>query len=581
MGMNGVQAKPFYPFPPEENNIDTVKLEFYLKTLAVSLIDVSKIDNVQKLLYSQTDLCVDKYYHMFYDSLYIKMRNEYETDIKTTMNASIKKYFNYDKDSDYIAGMYEYFNSFERPYRPQICIPHYAVLQEEGKLYPYAPQLGWFFFEDKYPFHCVNCEDSILSKSQAHGTVTWLTTYGPQQAYFVNGDPSIVIMNCTATTWPLSSGQVCQICPPSSTNGGLTDVGTSGSLNQELRIEVKAPDKGTLMDGCLNVTPIQNNIVNGLGPANFAILSKVNGYDYYKRIMYPNDEETVIKMAHPIFDFQHYSAVPHEMNGDVLTLCETVNDFEAMNVYSSNINGYAQQFRYTNAYGGLYAIYRPGIPGFKPVYFAYPYTEGIWFNGSPDLSIAYDDLNDPVNSYCQPANTRRSKIEDYYVHDCYYCVGAHLFLGIPTATVTDYLISTDFSFINSFWSDNVITVGLSQHLPIANTANNNYDFFASNSPVTSCTSVPTGLTTLQTFSLSSGGEYDMKKSVQFNSAAVPVGITLYIQVTANFTNGEYINDTKCVTVNNFSVSAAVVQIRGNIKNYNSSVVNYEIKILKQ
>ncbi len=59
---------------------------------------------------------------------------------------------------------------------------------------------------------------------------------------------------------------------------------------------------------------------------------------------------------------------------------------------------------------------------------------------------------------------------------------------------------------------------------------------------------------------------------------MPIGTGLYINVIANFENGESINETKCVTVHNNVIWEATIQFRGNLKDFESSIINYQVMI---
>ena len=242
----------------------------------------------------------------------------------------------------------------------------------------------------------------------------------------------------------------------------------------------KTPDQN---DNCLNVqsSPFP---INGIGTGNnYAILSKVTGFDYFKLLNYPapSFEKRVQKVAHPIIDYFHFgpqSGPFLELHGDILTLCENENWFESYTVNVSQPS--SGQFRYTNAFGGIYSLFRPGIPGINHVYFSYPWTSGLWFGASPDLTIKYDNQNDPNffnnSGLCPTSNIRRAKEELYDVCGNTFYPTANAVFSPVLGNVMDYLVSTDFNTIKDFWSDNVITVGLLG----PNAANNYYDFVKGN-----------------------------------------------------------------------------------------------------
>ncbi|GEM_PF-4360442 len=147
---------------------------------------------------------------------------------------------------------------------------------------------------------------------------------------------------------------------------------------------------------------------------------------------------------------------------------------------------------------------------------------------------------------------------------------------------TDIIASTDKNYFLNYWNNNVITIGLSTEMS-GSPKNNLYEIEADINPQSSCMLPPTA-TLLKTFALSSSGDYDICDWPlgYYNRFATPTN--LYLQLLVNFKNGEYIDQVKCITTNadpnGNDVGYMTIQIRGNVKDYSASVINYEIKVYK-
>lgn len=298
---------------------------------------------------------------------------------------------------------------------------------------------------------------------------------------------------------------------------------------------------------------------------------------YFKIVTlnYSTFHYAVKKLENPLMDKFHYDDVwtispPSKMDGDVLSICEDDAYFNTWDDEPSGV-GAGNWPRYAIGYG-LYQLTRPGVDYQKMLYFYMPYQGGFWYGNGPDLRLYYG--TDFTGSNC--VNGFQQITEDYETRYCAFCISGTSVFGFTHPT--DYIATTNYSTIKNYWTDNILTIGVTSSSttpPLTNL----YEIEAQNYAQATC-SIPIAATLISTFSLSANGEYDIQKYLGPGGTQVffPVGTQLYLQIKANFKNGEYIDQNKCITINDTPRGMLKVQIRGDIKDYNATVINYEIKI---
>ena len=154
-------------------------------------------------------------------------------------------------------------------------------------------------------------------------------------------------------------------------------------------------------------------------------------------------------MEHPIIDrlgdyittgIKQTSWQPNWIYGDVLNICQQ----------NSRTNS-ADEVGGRYAFGhGLYKLSRPGI-GQKPLFFSFPYTQGLWFLDGPDMGLIYG--TNKIYSNYQCPQLYLTEIEELYTtKQCEYCDIAPTILGIQAADIRKYLATTEYSFLHNYWS---------------------------------------------------------------------------------------------------------------------------------
>lgn len=91
----------------------------------------------------------------------------------------------------------------------------------------------------------------------------------------------------------------------------------------------------------------------------------------------------------------------------------------------------------------------------------------------------------------------------------------------------------------------------------------------------------TNIALLETLDLNSSGWYEIQSD--FSNGTLPQGTQLIVHVQAIYANGEHLNDCQTLTLASSSTNYAniSVEIRGNINNYSSSAVSYQVDIYQQ
>lgn len=300
---------------------------------------------------------------------------------------------------------------------------------------------------------------------------------------------------------------------------------------------------------------------------NYADLTTVPGFDYYHAFEISGEHIGVFKVPAPIQD-RILNRFANKM-----TLCGLIHRF---NAYEELVYDFAL------GHQGIYKISKPGLNQ-QPVYFAFPFSAGLWWTDGPDLNIMYS-TDDPfsTNIPCSPGFIELRQA---------YGIGPNNMLGhgqsvfgMSSSDERNVLATTDFNTISTFWSTNAITVGfLNFNDELHDAANNAYIFYpANNPPCDPLMQYPNAIQILD-FDLSSSGVYEVRDKF-FHAGHFSVGDRLLIHVVANFDNGDAIDQCQEIVLSpnpsapTDDFRAVTVDIRGNIKDYDPNVVNYKVEV---
>jgi hypothetical protein len=559
-------------------------LKDYLKTLTVGLLDASADSIVKHYIYESCANAADSLFFITYPAL-IDSCTANGYNLKEAMNNKISDFFNL-PSRDHVDFILKRMWVMGNRFSPLLIVPHFShFTQTELEA---NPKLAYVYEEKDYPIPCLNCEGGSIDKTGTESNVTWGTFLTANPLVYVNGDPSIYITNCYVNLNPIKANR-CMVCPVPGTDP--IQIGPSqnpGHHEIEINIGYNG-NSGFPTDNCfLSINPTitfyGNDPPNTL-PDNYARLSRVGNLPYYAAVLNSNPGsvmKSVKKVTHPIFDRLYYtyltgnpfvSEPTNWFYGDILTLCKIKTLFHSY---------YEMVGRFGLAHG-IYKLDRPGVNQ-PPVYFAFPFTQGLWYKGGPDMGIFYG-LNEILGNYCHSGHRELS--QDYFTQQCEFCNTGPIALNIPTQDILKYIATTDFNSINDFWSESKITIGFRHSSGLSTPSYlsgvpglNVHVFEAINNP-TPCTP-PSGVL-VTVLELLPDNEYQFET----NFADIAPGTDVTIHVIANYNNGKSIDECRTVTLMDnsdpqspqiISFKNIIVNLRGDIKDYNSSIVNYLIKV---
>ncbi len=547
----------------DKNNL---QIEKYLGFLAIGLTDVSQVDTVKNIVNAYARRCVDDYWHIYFSELF-EAGLDSGIDIKARMNETLEDLYHLAAGKDHVGKIISALNYRGFTLQPNIIVPNFHLTDSANKEMDDA-KIGYAHTEEDYPAPCVNCSGPTITRGN-DVVAYWIVLGNPLPFFQDRRTPNVLpvtILNCTAKSYGEEYLE-CEVCSPASLGGVEQNLG-QGTGNQEISIEI-GYNGLTSNDDCFNVEDA--NFVDDLESlGSYAKLSKLSGSNYYDWKNFGSDY-AIRKLIHPILDRDYYG-IDNPKYGDVLTLCDNTNNFN---------NWEDEGERFVLGQGGLYKIERLGSQQYStlqaPLYFAFPYARTMWWIDGPDMTVYYG-----CNVGYNPCSDKREITEDNEMHFCLFCTTGSSTLGFPSNDITDWLASTDYTFMANYWLDNAISIGFGHdysHLAYMFEE----DFLASNSPL-GCT-IDAGWVHVVSATLYEDAEgkwYEVEK--HFPNDVFYDQDVLHVRVRAKFKNNESIDECRDITFNNqdpnFGYSFLVAQIRGDIEDYVQGVVNYKIDVYK-
>jgi uncharacterized delta-60 repeat protein len=558
---------------PEENGL---RLDLMLKMLAAGMTDVAKSDTVKEIVNTYGRLSADIYHHIGLSKL-LEEGLDFGMDIKDEMNSKIEELFDVIPGKDHVSRIMSalhYRGSFVTPH---IALAAFGEVDSIGEA-DEDPVIGYTFTNQTFPISCVNCTLDTIDRADRGYVPVWIVSGLPiPDAINVNYPIYKGLLNCVATNEDPSFQ--CEVCPITTSLGGVF-YGTGPGLNHhEIEIEIGYNEIAEF-DNCLykdDYNPNDNDLlppnhifnINANTLQNYAQLNRIHGLPVYEPL---RDElvSSIRKLEFGLKD-RFFSGENGEEEGDLLTLCRYNTLFNSWNENQSQ--------RYLLGQGGLFCITRPHTKQ-VPLYFAFPYARGIWYTDAPDMRIYYGTTENPPE---QCASDKRKIGEENETRGCWFCVQGATALDISTSDITDYLVSTDYAFISNYWSDNVVTVGFSDGpTSLASTITD----FAASIFTTPCTEYSSWdlVTSLILYDDETYEWYEIEKKFP-SGKEYEVGENLLIRVRAKFNNGEAIDKCEEIELDNsdpsYLFNRITVQIRGDIKDYNSGVIHYQVDVYEE
>ncbi|MCY7409944.1 MAG: hypothetical protein LH473_06705, partial [Chitinophagales bacterium] len=553
---------------PDKN---LLAVENKLHMLATGLLDVSKVDTVKNIVNDFARRCVDGYYHIYFTDLFEKGTDS-GIDIKARMNKKIQSVYKLPAGKDHTGKIIASLNYRGIKFNPHIALPDFHELDSMNVTDDDAV-IGYAASETNYPLPCINYSSTHIDRGGGSGIPFWLILGRLNPDFIFHNFPAIgqipvVILNCTAQSWG-SNYTECEVCPVSTTYNGVPKNYINGPLNEEISIVI-GWEGSPANDGCFDLydaNEFDDAVLDE--PESFAILSKLPGFNYYDWEPIGNDV-AIKKLIHPIRDNAFGEPNMAEKYGDVLTLCVNTTYFN--NIGESTV-------RFALGQGGVYKIERTeqgagGETKQLPLYFAFPYSKSMWWTGGPDMTLYYGVTDD--NTSC-PDTDRRRIIEENEVRVCVFCEKGPVSFGYDENEITDWLATTDYSFISEYWLSKSINIGFSKN-DLSYSYIGTPDFNASGLPP-GCTPDPSWIHVVSA-TLSNEGWYEIEK--KFPNDTFYSDDILHVRVRAMFKNNHAIDECRDITLSdlNSEYSFLNVQIRGDIKDYESNSVNYQIDIYK-
>ncbi len=535
-----------------------------------------------------TDQSIEPYYHASFDSIYSSHYLKYHVNLKLILINILREVSSdpSEIDDDYINRMILYFNKEHLVL--DVTIPNYNFFSlKENNGLNITPIIAWDNNEDTQKFSCINCMDEdFFDINEAKEKMVWIITsrINPNIIY---GSPTKWIINCTAIK---NNAVTCQYCQSNFTLGNLPQM-SANTNNWELGIRNRFTNSSNIPigvggnDNCLNVFPNPlTNPPNASG-AYAILIPRKDITDCFKIVSYACNNPTgyhsekAIKVDYPFIDFQNTgsSATGYvQKEGNAMTLCENyINPFVNYNENIGSCGPSTFNWRFTAAYG-VYEIKRPTGNGNNqmPLYFGYPFSKGIWWGSSPDMTVLYDyeyasDICNTISgNYQQPY---------YGVTGCPICIDADLVLGSTSLPAKDLLVNNDPNVILNYWKQSKIQIGFVNGYSTLATGSTGkfFEYFSARLPYTCPTWNPTIL--LNTFSLLYGNEYEINKPISAAGAVFPANSNFYIDIKVNYIDGTSINRQECILIP-VATSIITIQLFGRMKNYDAAIVNYQIKI---
>ncbi len=545
----------------------------------------ASVDSVIKLCYSRDTNLLKDSINYYLDELGYNIKYD---SIRSFFNSLAYYSRSYQTVDDIARGVYD---SSLVIFEPYVSIINKPAFNNTSFLWDVIPLVGYISFEDSFPIISVSPEKDVFNEDLLWNVETpqfnWVFgfRYTPLIGPYTEGLISI----CTATdrnilnNWP-----PCKECYPSlSTSINGLNYSTVGSgLHTEINIKIVkdyTPTGGSFCNNISNtfgVSPVNNG--NSNIPLREYVLLKTQSrlpiYTFFTSDCQYN--YGIKKVKYALLDrlnVYNQNGPYTERLGNAMTLCEDFTTFISGNITNcGQIPPYDQKNRFHMEFG-FYQLKRTWQS--QKVYFYNPYAKGFWWKGNPDYTVNYFALKGPFPPpppHC-PGYTNVLRSIEAGVVACKMCDDGEYTFGSDASKV---LVNNDLNIISDYWTDNALDIGFYQFN--SNVEPNDYfTLLAGNGNTNTCNTWNPS-TLIQTLSLSQTGVYDVQAPINSGSNSSSLinynsNKTFYLTITANFKNKEFISENKCFTINH-TCNVITVQIRGDIKDPEEEIINYEIKI---
>jgi hypothetical protein len=470
-------------------------------------------------------------------------------------------------------------------FAPYVTILNKPEFNNTSFLWDVIPLVGYFSFEDSLPISSTNPDLSITEE------MIWLNedpyfnwVFGFKFTPLLGAYTTGLITTCTGTVNPFTFP--CVECEEFFPFNNLP-YSSSGS-NQNTEIAIILREQGTAASNCIfpisnvsSVTPVSSNLSD---LNEYAILQSIRNLPKYTLVALNCTTpliQGIKKVNYGIIDrFNVEDLVTGNFTarlGNQLTLCKSITKF---------ISGYNQQCYSVPPNSGTRFYLEHGLFELKrgfmanSFFFYVPYASGIWYNGYPDMAINYNYEFNPISTaVCtNPPPSGTSIMHNMVLEDCAMCKVGIQSVGIGA---NNFLGNNDYKVIHDYWMDNVIDIGFMTSSTSTVTLYNLHRLYASNHPTPDCSVWSfegDNNIMIQSLNLSFDGVYTTLAPINSSTYQLyPKGTVLGVEVNAKYKNGELVSERRCITLED-ECGYITVQIRGDIKDFENGINNYDIKI---
>jgi hypothetical protein len=576
---------------------DSLKATTYIRYTAEVFEKLKHNQEVRKSILGIAESSADPVYFATIDSV-IKNYDSKEINQQISLKDSINFYLSslgydivYDSivsffnSKSYYAWWYENEDNLRNgeadsalvTFAPYVTILNKPAFNNTSFLWDIMPLVGYFSFEDSLPISSANPDLSITEE------MIWLNkdpyfnwVFGFKFTPLLGAYTTGLITTCSGTV--NKAKFPCIECSSSIPQSNLPVIAVGGSGSTEVEIKLRDQNSSKKSECINNLAPVlgvtPQTINNVVDLTEYGILTSKRSVPKYTRVgisCIPPYNYGIKKVSYGIIDrfYEATSVNPltySARKGNQLTFCNWRTYFIAGNptCFSPGLTMGTRFYLEC----GLFEIKR-AFPS-RPMYFYYPYAPGIWYDGLPDMTLNYKyEIDTLIGTICnQPGTSIEHKMT---LEDCYMCDFGDDVIGPGSY---NYIGNNSRKVIEDYWLDNAIDIGFCLNFKKV-LPSDYYTFYASNFATPSCP-LWSPTTLIQTLNLSFDGVYQTFAPINDVYTIYNAGTVLYIDVVANFKNGEIISEQRCVTLNS-TCSYITTQIRGDIKEYDE-IVNYEIKI---
>lgn len=535
-------------------------IEEHLRMLSLGVLGINQDTSSKRLIYDRVGLSVDSFYVFPFNQLLdLAAVENLQTDIlirnSISDQCSLRNDLNWERllskrirSACRVKSAFLYIPAFNKYSKSTFIQTLHLVTHSYNEVdFPLfaVPDNSEIFEED-----ILNNPTIVLISKP----VLWWNKNAPGLRYCyatLNSDYTYNCWVCGGYSAPDGLWQA-SACPPTMSH----EVGIHIGNNYSTSCTGGTPDPTS----CLDIRDLQGN---QLMWHSYAVLSATPGIPYYERIN-QGDYVKIRKITYPIYD------VGAQQFGVSMTLCD--DHFFKFNDYHGG-TGYTES--HALGWGGVYRVSRPGTT-MRPVYFTLPYAKYLRYDQGPDMNFYFG-----CNDIFGPCSNGRQEIqEDYFIGACEICDATESTFGLSQNQAADQLITTDFQTISSYWNDNVITVGF--HDYNGSVVPGNYLIFTATNNTINCNPLNYNLASLTPISSQTvlpDNSYEVLGPFTGNAVYQP-GNNILVHTRANFVNGELIDECQVLTLSGLQddISGVSVEIRGDIRDYSSTVSNYQVDV---